>query len=125
MITNITDYAQKQGADKRVLDQHNAQQAELARLGTQVVAENNAAARQNQLDKAYNVGKEHGAQTVHELYTGLHQQGAMQDPMNHGGGITNDEMARARSVFGDKVNIQDIKLMRRLDTLDTSNKPNY
>jgi len=132
-ITNLTDYAAHQVDVKNKANRYDQLQAEhqvevgnLAHIGGQVVAAEQQAAKKKLLHQAYSVGAQHGADTVvQEMHPGLAQQGVMQDPMNQGGGVTNAEMARAKGLFGDKVDMRDVELMRRLDTLDTSNKPNY
>lgn len=109
-----------------LLDQKQAETNQLAEIGKQALAANQQAqeqaAKSKMLEHAYDTGVNHGAQ---DLYDGLAKQGAMQDPMNQGGGVTNAEVEKARSMFGNKIDMRDIELMRRLDTLDTSNKPNY
>ena len=114
MIDNITNYAASQAQTKK-----------LAEIGKQALAEKQQEANANRMTKAYETGIQHGAEaTARELYAGLaQQQPYMQDPYNQGGGVTAEEVQRAKQLFGtDKIDMRDIEYMRALNTLDESNR---
>jgi len=123
----VIDRANRMGQAQSLLNQKQIETNKLAELGAQTVKAQEEAQFKAQLDKAHQVGMQDGAQaTVQSLYPGLARPAVGQDPMNYGGGATNAEVERAKAMFGtNSVDMRDIELMRRLDTLDTSNKPNY
>lgn len=109
-MTIVGRAAQKDRAEQLVA-QKDQEQARLAQIGSQVLNEQKKAKQVQQLDEAHTMG----------IDDGLAAMQRKQSFFAPGATISNEEVARAREMFGPDANAQDVQRMRELDSLEKVN----